>query len=104
MSKITIPPEALEEATKASYNKWRDKFRAEQRENIDADILNEIAPKWNALGANRLDWIEQTRAACLAMIENWPGMTAKHINEHVALFHSAPAIILPLTENSDERE
>lgn len=46
------------------------------------------------------------RAAFVAMVSAWPGVSAKQANEHVALFNSQPALILPLTqtqENGDER-
>jgi hypothetical protein len=69
MTDITIPPEALDAARTAFANAGT------------AD-----------------DAIDPIHAACLAMLKSWPGMTTKQPNEHVALFHSDPAIILPLTE------
>jgi hypothetical protein len=47
--------------------------------------------------------IDDIRTACLAMLQSWKGMTVKRNNEHVALFNSDPAIILPLTEPSDDK-
>jgi hypothetical protein len=49
---------------------------------------------------NRLStWLtnDEARAACLAMLEAWPGMV--HMEAHRV---NNPAIILPLTEASDE--
>jgi hypothetical protein len=37
-------------------------------------------------------------AAIAAALNAWPGITMKQPNEHVALFHADPAIILPITE------
>ncbi len=60
---IHIPDEALEAAAKDAYNTWRDKIRIEERDSMDADMLDEVAPEWDDLGSNRQDWIAQTRAA-----------------------------------------
>ena len=39
----------------------------------------------------------------VAALNAWPGMSAKQADEHVALFNSQPALILPLpTEARDE--
>lgn len=46
--------------------------------------------------------VRLARAALLAGLRAWPGMSAKQSNEHVALFDSEPAIILPMQETSDE--
>lgn len=102
---ITIPPAALEAAAKAAYNKWRDKIRAEERDTMDADMLDACAPEWDDLGRNQQDWIEQTRAACLAMLRAWHTEKHKMIGG-VALDEVGgqyPAIILPLTEPSDDK-
>jgi hypothetical protein len=57
-----------------------------------------------AMACDWRDHLDDARAAIAAALEAWPGMTAKQSNEHVALFHSDPALILPLSpqENSDD--
>ena len=41
------------------------------------------------------------RAAALALLENWPGMSVKQAADRVMLLNSTPAIILPLTETDN---
>jgi hypothetical protein len=52
--------------------------------------------------ANCEDDANCIEAACLAMLKNWPGIASKQSNEHVALVHSNPAIILPLTQEPSD--
>lgn len=82
MADITIPREAEEAAAKDLYDEWR--------------INNNVAdstPEWSELDDDeRESYVRYTRAACLAMLRNWPGMVQGR-------YDWEPAIILPLTEN-----
>ena len=84
MTDITIPPEALEAAAKA----------------LAADAkLN-----WDDIPYSHNILLSEARTACLAMIKAWPGV---HIHEWQRPWlggMSGTDIILPLTENSNERE
>jgi len=80
MTRITIPPAALEAGAKHIYQNWhRD----------SADLL----PPWELLAAEyRTRWLDQARAAFEAMVGAWPDM-AHRVMPYAAL-------ILPLTETS----
>ena len=81
---MNIPPEALEAAAIALHEKSQ------------SDAVRDI-PSWFYRPWNELDGYEkelardEARAACLAMIEAWPGVQ-----------HDNYVIVLPLTEASDE--
>ena len=61
MTDITIPPEALEAAARTEYE------RACARG-------SNTAPKWEFLPEDRKRlWLDDARAACLAMLRAWPG-------------------------------
>lgn len=89
---IKIPPAALEAGARASHNEWRNACAAENDEPI------EYWQKWDDLTyVEKAGWIEQTRAAFLAMLDNWPGMYDDALGR-------TGYIILPLPqEASDER-
>ena len=92
MIDITIPPAALEAGARRIYETWRDRDSTQ------------LLPPWECLVAQyRQTWLDQARAACLAMLTAWPGM--KHYDE-MRVFgepHSLARLILPLTqEASDE--
>ena len=87
MSKITIPPASLEAGARRIYETWRDRDSTQ------------LLPPWECLVAQyRQTWLDQARAAFLAMIENWEGMSLhqQDINAQYSYF------VLPLTEASDE--
>ena len=72
MSKITIPPAALEAGARS--------------------LCNEQRLFWHGLRSEAQDIIrEETRAAFLAMIEAWPGMRISWLSSNDG------AIVLPLT-------
>ena len=83
MSKITIPPAALEAATRTLCH--------------DQRIF------WHGLTTEAQDIIRgEARAACLAMLTAWPGMSQLAENDSASIREMA-ALILPLpTEASDE--
>ena len=66
MTDITIPPEALEAAARAVHD-------------IDRKIVGSVGedwPTWEELSpADRQRRLHRARAACLAMLKNWPGMS-----------------------------
>ena len=74
MTDITIPPAALEAG--------REAF-------LECDVN----PSYS--------FDDVLRAACLAMIEAWPGMSQLAENDSASIRELA-CLILPLTENSDE--
>ena len=93
---ITIPPSALEKGARAAHDQWRHECAVSDNEPV------ENWREWADLElAEQLGWIEQARAAFLAIVEAWPGMNAKAATDHVMLLNSTPALILPLTENLD---
>jgi hypothetical protein len=60
MSDITIPPEALEAAAKILH--------------AHAEIFDDVP--WEDLSdADQEAYMDEARAACLAMLNAWPGMT-----------------------------
>jgi hypothetical protein len=85
----TIPPEALEAAAEELFHIQYGEYHGSWAD----------APEWLKVTVRG-----EARAACLAMLREWPGMTTKRFGEHVALFNSDPAIILPLPkEPSDDK-
>ena len=79
-----IPPEALEAAVKNSY----------ERHKTDA------MPSWAFLSRDqKTAYIDKVRAACLAMLRNWPGFIETHtlINAE-----KTPVIILPLPQETKD--
>ena len=89
MSKITIPPAALEAGARRIYETWRDS--------------TQLLPPWKYLVAQyRQTWLDQARAAFIAMLQAWPGMSQLAENDSASIREMA-ALILPLPqENSDE--
>lgn len=83
---ITISPAALEAGARRIYETWRDRDSTQ------------LLPPWEWLVAQyRQTWLDQARAAFLAMIENWEGMSLhqQDINAQYSYF------VLPLTEASE---
>jgi hypothetical protein len=92
MTDITIPPEALDAAAKAAY--------------LDHVVRSSGGywPDWDQLDHSVRDgYRSEARAACLAMLKNWPGMVEKRANENLLLANLNPAIILPLTETPNDK-
>ena len=85
MTDITIPPEALEAAAEDIYNHWQFSFTGKVP----------WVPGGNSLMQEKAR--DLARAACLAMLAAWPGMfTYKYHDD------TTTALILPLTENSND--
>ena len=81
MTDITIPPEALEAAAKVLH--------------AHAEIFDDVP--WDDLSANDQEaYMDEARAACLAMLKAWPHAT---IGRHTVLSRSPSeghAVHLPL--------
>ena len=93
MTNITIPPAALEAGARAAHDKWRHDCAA-----ADHGFIADVSEwrTWKELETwERQEWLDQTRAAFLAIVENWEGGLTDQ---------SLGPIILPLPpqENSDE--
>ena len=92
MTNITIPPEALEAAARAAHDQWRHECAVADEEPVE---------NWREWGflelAEQLGWIEQARAAALALLEAWPGM--QPITNLLTL---QKQIILPLQETDND--
>ena len=92
MTDITIPPEAVEAAARAIYYK--------------APVRELIGDEWQIINWEDAGLKEQARcfrfarAALRAALKAWPGAREKYSDEHVALFNSDPALILPLPPES----
>ena len=70
---ITIPPSALEKGARAAHDQWRHECAVSDNEPV------ENWREWADLElAEQLGWIEQARAAFLAIVEGWPGMEYKN--------------------------
>ena len=90
-----IPPAALEAGARAAHDQWRHQCAVEDDEPI------EYFRQWPDLDeAERFGWIEQARAAFLAMLEAWPGLLPSPM---APLTMWDPYIILPLTEKTDDK-
>jgi hypothetical protein len=89
-----IPDEVVEAGAKAAHDVWR-------RQASVGDDIAEYAP-WHEMSADLQDeYLDQARAACLAMLENWPGM---RLGKYRDVAGDNDRIILPLPpqEASDE--
>lgn len=92
---ITIPPEALEASARAIYDDG-------------PPMVDEFDDprSWDELDATeRESYIDEARAAFLAMIEAWPN-GGLHVPAGVLeprKSFTLPAIILPLTEKPDDK-
>ena len=80
---ITIPPEALEAAARVLHD--------------HAEIFDDLP--WEDLSvADQNAYIEEARAACLAMLKAWPSMRN---SQHVSFDgQTESAIILPLPQEN----
>ena len=69
---ITIPPEALEAGARASYEDWVSIC-------VTSGGVPEEYRAWDDLeDGERDEWRDHARAACLAMLNAWPGMVQDH--------------------------
>lgn len=87
--RITIPPAALEAAARAAHQKWREQ----------ASVGDDIAEyqEWDDLSPEvQEEQRENARAACLAMLESWPGMDI----ERFAPWSKDRTIHLPLPQEA----
>ena len=87
MTDITIPPEALEAAAKVLH--------------YHAEIFDDLP--WEDLSdTDQEAYIDEARAACLAMLKAWPGMEHDPGALVTETYRDPGKIILPLTqENTD---
>lgn len=86
MTDIHIPAEALEAAARALYKTWFDK---------------ENDPSWeNAPPNYRQLYLNGATAALRAALANWPGMGIMVTEDYIG---TRRQIILPLTENSNDK-
>lgn len=84
-----IPRAAAEATAKKHFEDW--------------NVVNGSNKKWAELPESwREEYITAMATAMQVGIDAWPGMTAKQHNEHVALFHADPAIILPLPQQEGD--
>ena len=88
MTDITIPPEALEAGKDAAFSWLRSYMEDDVRvREMTDDELTEVVS-----------------AACLAMLKNWPGMGPIRMDQPIGEWcDKLPAIILPLTENTNAK-
>ena len=69
---MNIPAAALEAGARRIYETWRDRDSTQ------------LFPPWEWLDAQyRQTWLDQARAACIAMLEAWEGM--QHDNYVIVL-------------------
>ena len=81
MTDITIPKEALEAAAKVLHD--------------HAEIFDDVP--WEDLsGADQEAYMDEARAACLAMLKNWPGAAENSSRLGEKLF------VLPLPQKEPE--
>ena len=86
MTDITIPPEALEAAAIELYRSATHSPQGFSWATVHPRV--------------RERWRKNARAACLTMLENWPGMeqVPPQYGDRVP-----PVIILPLTETTNDK-
>lgn len=101
MTDITIPPEALEKAARAAWERKRDAYST-RRKGRSRSGLRRMLPVWQDLHPTiRQHSIEEARAACLAMLDAWPNMSRIDRvtqNDSPVPGFSEPFIILPLQQ------
>lgn len=85
MTDITIPPEALEAAARALADAYYRHCSDDRITLADTDDTPE-------------DWMNEARAACLAMLRAWPGMWEQHITSPA--LNRPLSIILPLPQEN----
>ena len=88
MSEIKIPPAALEAGARAIYLAF-----TEVNIGDGEDRWDRLLPRYRA------EYREQARAACLAMLQAWPGM---YIGTDYLTADTQIKLPLPPQENSDE--
>ena len=85
MTDITIPPEALEAAAEDIYNHWQFSFTGKVP----------WVPGGNSLMQEKAR--DLARAACLAMLRNWPGM-------EIEMVFMEDQVVLPLPQENTNAE
>ena len=85
MTDITIPPEALEGAAEDIYNHWQFSFTGKVP----------WVPGGNSLMQEKAR--DLARAACLAMLRNWPGM-------EIEMVFMEDQVVLPLPQENTNAE
>ena len=89
---IEISPAALEAGARAIYLTF-----TEVNIGDGEDHWERLLPQYRA------EYREQARAACLAMLENWPGMfTCLGDEDYPRKLKPHDALILPLTEKPND--
>jgi hypothetical protein len=92
MTNITIPPKALEAAARSAvlFN------GGDPDKKLRQTLHRKTIAQWEQVAP-------VIEAACLAMLEAWPGMQMKWSEQFFETGRSGtPAIILPLTESNDD--
>jgi hypothetical protein len=84
MTNITIPPEALEAAAEDIYNHWQFSFTGKVPWVKGGNSLMQEKAR------------DLARAACLAVLREWPGMNFDYVEDVICL-------PLPLRENDDDK-
>jgi hypothetical protein len=90
MSDIEIPAAVVEAVAVAEWDAERARIG-----DYTLPLFEELHPEVKKLK------LENARAACLAMIENWPGMFENPAGDYLLMKRSA--IILPQQEASDDQ-
>ena len=85
MTDITIPPEAEEAAAEDIYNHWQFSFTGKVP----------WVPGGNSLMQEKAR--DLARAACLAMLRNWPGM-------EIEMVFMEDQVVLPLPQENTNAE
>lgn len=98
MTDITIPPAALEAGARAAHNQWRHECA------VEADEPVENWREWDEIDEWEQDSFRaQARAAFEAMVAAWPGMHTHEWQRPWLGGMSGTDLILPLTENPDDK-
>jgi NAD dependent epimerase/dehydratase family enzyme len=69
-----IPPEVLEAAAKAAYEKWAEQLHEREADTVGTDLLDDLCLAWDEIEAEtKAEWLDQARAAIAAGLAAWPG-------------------------------
>jgi hypothetical protein len=98
MTDITIPAAALEAGAKAAYAQWVSFC-------VTSGGVPEEYRTWAEIeDVGQEEWLDQTRAAFLAMIEAWPRVFEQQFYELTADGKriTFPVIVLPLPQEASD--